>query len=801
MRKFLLFSVLSLLLNSSVALDFFRQHENITFGQKLESASGTFELGFFTTGASKHFLGIWFKVSPQAIFWVANRDSPIKNSSGVLSISDNGNLILLDNSNSTVVWSSNSTYTSNPTTVQLLESGNLVLRDLETNGVLWQSFDWPTNTILPGMKVGQDLVTGHEWSLYSWLTPDDPAIGRYHYKMDIFGSPEIFIWDGTQKHYRTGPWNGLRFSGIPDMTTFQDLFSFNFTVSVSEISYGFSNKPDSLLSRVMLNETGTMQRLVWDQHASSWSIFFSGPRDQCDFYTKCGVFGVCNANDAVVCSCFHGFEPRSQTGWYMRDTSQGCVRKTELDCANGGDGFNLVKGVKLPETHNATVDMTIDLDKCREKCLANCSCVAYSGADIRNGGSGCIMWVGDLIDTRFIDGGQDLYIKVARSDLDARKSRKTHLATIISVLLVAFALSLIPLGIFIWKKKKRDIGKVSSTSLSFSESSSLKDSELPLFDMDTINLSTNNFSIENKIGQGGFGGVYKGQLPNGQEIAVKRLAKQSSQGIHEFMNEVVLIAKLQHRNLVRLLGCCIHADERMLVYEYMSNKSLDCFIFDERMRPVLDWRVRLEIIQEIARGILYLHRDANMNIIHRDLKAANVLLDQNMVPKISDFGTARLFSGGQAELATQTIVGTWGYMSPEYAMSGKMSVKSDVYSFGVILLEILSGQRNNGNMVLLADSWRLWQSGKALQILDSTVSGPCPVPELLRCIQVGLLCVQECPEDRPTMASVSNMLSSDIALPQPKKPVVCTRIGNIIQTQLSESRSVYGVTVTDLQGR
>ncbi|KAJ4754754.1 Serine/threonine-protein kinase [Rhynchospora pubera] len=644
MRKFLLFSVLSLLLNSSVALDFIRQHENITYGQKLESASGTFELGFFTTDASKHFLGIWFKVSPQAIVWVANRDSPIKNSSGVLSISDNGNLILLDNSNSTVVWSSNSTYTSNPTTVQLLESGNLVLRDLETNGVLWQSFDWPTNTILPGMKVGQDLVTGHEWSLYSWLTSDNPAIGRYHYKMDIFGSPEIFIWDGTQKHYRTGPWNGLRFSGIPDMTTFQDLFSFNFTVSVSEISYGFSNKPDSLLSRVMLNETGIMQRLVWDQHASSWNIFFSGPRDQCDFYSKCGVFGVCNANDAVVCS-------------------------------------------------------------------------------------------------------------------------------------------------------------FSTTGLSFGESSSLKDSELPLFDMDTINLSTNNFSIDNKIGQGGFGGVYKGQLPNGEEIAVKRLAKQSSQGVHEFMNEVVLIAKLQHRNLVRLLGCCIHADERMLVYEYMSNKSLDCFIFDERMRPVLDWRVRLEIIQEIARGILYLHRDANINIIHRDLKAANILLDQNMVPKISDFGTARLFSGGQAEIATQTIVGTWGYMSPEYAMSGKMSVKSDVYSFGVILLEILSGQRNNGNLVLLADSWRLWQSGKALQILDSTVSGPCPVPELLRCIQVGLLCVQECPEDRPTMASVSNMLSSDIALPQPKKPVVCTRISNIIQTQLSESLSVYGVTVTDLQGR
>lgn len=421
MRKFLLFSLLILLVSLSVAVDLFRQHQNITYGEKLESVGGTFAFGFFATGAStkRYFLGIWFKVSPQAIVWVANRDSPLMSSSGVLSISDTGNLILLDNSNgSVIVWSSNSSYTTNPTSVQLLDTGNLVLRDLETNRVLWQSFDWPTNTFLPGMRVGKNLKTGHEWSLTSWSTSNDPAIGGFHYNMDTHGSPELFMWDGNEKkRYRTGPWNGLRFSGIPEMTTFQDMFNFSFTNSPDEISYGFSNKPGSLLSRVMLNETGNMQRLVWDQHTSSWSIFWSGPRDQCDYYKKCGVFGVCNANNAMVCSCFHGFEPRSPSGWYMRDTSQGCVRKTELGCANGGDGFNLVKGVKLPETHNATVDMTIDLDKCREKCLANCSCVAYSSADIRNRGSGCIIWVDELIDTRFIDGGQDLYIKVAQSDL------------------------------------------------------------------------------------------------------------------------------------------------------------------------------------------------------------------------------------------------------------------------------------------------------------------------------------------------------------------------------------------------
>jgi S-locus glycoprotein domain/D-mannose binding lectin/PAN-like domain len=420
MRKVLLFLLLILHLNLSLAVDLFKQHQNITDREKLESADGTFVLGFFTTGTlTRHYyLGIWFNVSQQAIIWVANRDSPLTNSSGILSISNTGNLILVDNSSGSVMWSSNSTYTTNTTFVQLLETGNLVLRDLETNVLLWQSFDWPTNTFLPGMRVGKNLKTGHEWSLSSWRSSDDPAIGEYHYIIDTNGSPELFMWDGTKKRrYRTGPWNGLRFSGIPEMTTFQDMFGFSFTNNQDEISYGFLNKKASILSRVMLNETGNMQRLVWDQNAGSWSEFWFGPRDQCDYYSKCGVFGVCNANDAMVCSCFHGFEPRSSSGWYMRDTSQGCVRMTGLACASGGDGFNLVQGVKLPATHNATVDMIIDLNKCREKCLANCSCVAYSGADIRNGGSGCIIWVNELIDTRFIDGGQDLYIRVARSDI------------------------------------------------------------------------------------------------------------------------------------------------------------------------------------------------------------------------------------------------------------------------------------------------------------------------------------------------------------------------------------------------
>uniref|UniRef100_A0A2N9GGZ5 Uncharacterized protein n=1 Tax=Fagus sylvatica TaxID=28930 RepID=A0A2N9GGZ5_FAGSY len=214
-------------------------------------------------------------------------------------------------------------------------------------------------------------------------------------------------------------------------------------------------------------------------------------------------------------------------------------------------------------------------------------------------------------------------------------------------------------------------------------------------DFGTIKVATDDFSDANKLGQGGFGVVYKGKLSNGQVIAVKRLSKDSGQGHLEFKNEVLLVAKLQHRNLVRLLGFCLEGNERILIYEFVPNASLDHFIFDPIKRMQLDWARRYKIIEGIARGLLYLHEDSQLRIIHRDLKTSNVLLDSKMNPKISDFGMARLFTLDQSEGNTSRIVGTYGYMSPEYAMHGQFSVKSDVFSFGVLVLEIISGQKNS----------------------------------------------------------------------------------------------------------
>lgn len=295
------------------------------------------------------------------------------------------------------------------------------------------------------------------------------------------------------------------------------------------------------------------------------------------------------------------------------------------------------------------------------------------------------------------------------------------------------------------------------------------------FDLNTILAATNNFSDENKIGAGGFGDVYKGLLSDGQQIAVKRLSGSSGQGVEEFKNEVALVAKLQHRNLVKLLGFCLEGEENILIYEYVPNKSLDYFLFDPEKQGQLDWSRRYKIIQGIARGILYLHEDSRLRIIHRDLKASNVLLDGNMNPKISDFGMARIFGVDQTQGNTNRIVGTYGYMSPEYAMHGQFSVKSDVFSFGVLVLEIISGKTNSYFFQadrpedLLSHAWKHWRNGTPLELMDPTLSDSYSRNEVIRCIHIGLLCVQEDVADRPTMASVILTLSSHsftLALPQ-----------------------------------
>ncbi|KAL9275353.1 G-type lectin S-receptor-like serine/threonine-protein kinase-like protein, partial [Drosera capensis] len=694
------------LVSTSAAIDTISIANPIKDGQNLTSAGGKFRLGFFCPGSNgRRYVGIWYNTIPtMTVVWVANRETPLFDTSGYLSISNHPPRLVLVNSTGFIIWSTNSTGSSMNPIAQLLDTGNLVVRDQDNDNLddfLWQSFDYPSDIQLPQMKLGWNLKTGLNRYVTSWASSNDPSLGGYIYGIDLKGYPEPVLRKGDVEQYRNGPWNGVRFVGNPNLKP-NSVFTYQFVLNGQEVYYVFQLVNSSVLSHRIVNQYGTMQRLIWSDQVQGWLVYLTEQSDSCDTYATCGMFGNCNIANTPECSCLEGYEPKLPKSWSSGDWSDGCVRKAPFSCANG-DGFYQYTNAKLPDTSFAWYNMSMTLDECRDMCLQNCSCVAYSNVYVDDGGSGCFMWIDILIDIEiFAQNGQDLYVRVAASELP-HGNQKMWTAIACSVLPVAV---LILYTTLYFRKKWRLYNEAKIAP---------KDGEpdLPLFRFNMIVRATNNFSDKNKLGEGGFGPVYKGELKGGQEIAVKRLSKDSKQGLDEFKNEVVCIARLQHRNLVRLLGCCIHAEERMLIYEYMPNKSLDYFIFgpaltsfllvfthlkwpDENRSMQLDWPRRLQIIHGIARGLLYLHEDSRLRIIHRDLKASNVLLDADMNPKISDFGMARSFDGNNSQAKTLRVVGTYGYMSPEYAIDGQFSVKSDVFSFGVLLLEIVSGKRNRG---------------------------------------------------------------------------------------------------------
>ncbi|XAR67510.1 Non-specific serine/threonine protein kinase [Bertholletia excelsa] len=776
----------------SRAADTITKTQNLADGETLVSAGGSFELGFFSPENSKNrYVGIWYKKIPVCtVVWVANRETPLTDKNGVLKLVDPGIIVLLNSSNGTV-WFTNASSTAPNPVVKLLDSGNLVLKlansdDSESNFV-WQSFDYPCDTLLPGMKLGKDFVTGLDRYLSSWKSKDDPAQGDYTYKLDPQGYPQAIISRGSIETYRSGPWNGARFSGRPNQKP-NNFYKFGMVFNAKEVYYYYDLVNPSVVSRLFLDQSGFLRRFTWIDQTKIWDLYLRTPADDCDTYNKCGAYGICNIASSPVCSCLSKFVASNSDKWGNGDWASGCIRRTPLSSDCNRDGFIKYSGIKLPDTRHSWISESMGLKECKLLCLKNCSCTAYSTLNISGGGdgTGCLFWSGDLVDIRQYSGqdGQDIYIRMASSEL-ARHSKRWEIVAVILALFVTvllLSLSLLLLRRRRRRKRLQPQGERSSArSLRYkseqdhNDRSQKEDLELPFFDFSIIAEATNDFSAKNKLGEGGFGPVYMGRLKCGQEIAVKRLSKNSSQGLDQFKNEVIYIAKLQHRNLVKLLGCCIEGEEKLLIYEYMPNKSLDYFIFDQERKRILDWPKRFHVITGIARGLLYLHQDSRLRIIHRDLKASNILLDIDMNARISDFGMARSFGGNETEANTQKVVGTYGYMSPEYMIDGVFSIKSDVFSFGVLVLEIVSGKRNRGfnhqehRHNLLGHAWRLYKEDRLEELIDQSLGNSILI-EVLRSIHVGLLCVQQSPEDRPSMASVVLMLGSEGALAMPKQP-------------------------------
>ncbi|KAF2310414.1 hypothetical protein GH714_009702 [Hevea brasiliensis] len=473
------------------------------------------------------------------------------------------------------MWSTNvSEEVTGTCVVQLLDSGNLVLIEERSKQVVWQSFDYPTDTHLPGMKVGLNRKTGFRSFLTSGRSADDPGIGDYSIELNPNGSPQAILYRGTKPYWRSSPWPAKQFVDIRNVS--------------------FINNQDEAYVTMDVFDASVI----------------------CESYGYCGAFGKC---DPVVhvrrfeCDCLPGYEPKIPWDWnLLMDGSSGCVRKRQESspvCRHGG-GFVEVASVKIPDTSEAVwLGLNMSPMDCELECTRNCSCSAYASIGIPEKGTGCLAWYGELMDTTInMEDGNNIYVRVDALELGS-----------------------------------------------------------------TIKWT---------------GG--------GREKTVQKFR----QGIEEFKNEVMLISKLQHKNLVKLIGCCIQGEEPMLVYEYLPNKSLDSFLFDAKMKP-----------------------------------------------KISDFGLARVFNGDQIQEETDKIVGTLDYYREE---------EQHVLSRGLL---------SEHDRI-----WHLWRENRPMEIVDSSLRESCPPHEVLRCIQIGLLCVQEDALDRPTMSTVVLMLNSETTLPPPGQP-------------------------------
>ncbi|CAL5082728.1 unnamed protein product [Urochloa decumbens] len=836
--------------------------ESLSPGDTIVSDGGAFVLGFFApsdAAPARQYLGIWYNdnitVTVRTVVWVANRDAPVTvderrsgSAAPSLSLANDTSSLVLSDAGGRVVWTANITAaaaaSSTAVAVVLQNDGNLVVRTPDGAAALWQSFDHPTDTFIPGMKVGlrrraRGRGVNDGWRIVSWKGPGDPSPGTFSYGMDPDTYLQLMLWNGTRVYWRSPAWTGYatvsRYHGATGTVIYVQVVD-----GEDEIYTTFSVNDGAPPTRYVVTDSGKFQLLSWSRNASAWTTLESSPSRACSPYGSCGANGYCDHTTqaaASACRCLDGFEPASREEWSRGVFDRGCRRSQALAPCDGGgggggegDAFLAMPNMKVPDKFVLLGNMTSG-ERCAAACRRNCSCVAYAFARLRSSSAKgdiarCLVWTGELVDTQMIGAFWGVTAETLNLRVPTGSTGKKARSKFVKILLPVLATVLVATcTVLVWFCKCRARGKGRSsesekklvpgtgsvrTSSELEEGNPAEDLEFPSIQFSDIVAATNNFSRACMIGRGGFGKVYKATFLGGREVAVKRLSKDSEQGIEEFKNEAILISKLQHRNLVRLLGCWTEGDERLLVYEYLANKGLDAILFDSERKSLLDWPTRLGIIKGVSRGLLYLHQDSRLTVIHRDLKASNVLLDAEMRPKIADFGMAKIFGENQQKANTKRVVGTYGYIAPEYQMEGVFSVKSDVYSLGILVLEIVSGVRISstddimGSPGLVPYAWKLWKEGKASDLADASIVESFALDELLLCIHVGLLCVQDDPNGRPLMSTVVSILENgSVSLPAPDQPAYFAERSLKLRGKGDDDveNSRNSLTMTVLQGR
>ncbi|KAI3769211.1 hypothetical protein L6452_00311 [Arctium lappa] len=481
------FSFHTLFMITTMAVDIIFMNQTIRDGQTIVSPQQSFELGFFSlrNASENRYLGIRYKrLATGTVAWVANRETPIRNKTGELTLRPDGVLALRDSTTDTIVWYTNTKGNAPNLVARLLDTGNLVVIDNDDDNerrenYIWQSFDHPGDTILPGMKFGWNFKRGIVTNITSWKSGDDPSRGPFIGYMNLDGLPQFYQNNGDLIQYRLGSWNGHAFTARPGVIP-SSIYKLEYVSNEREIYIKFDYTNGSVLNRLTVTPSGITGRFTWVNRTQGWFLFSPFNADTCERYALCGVYGTCDSTQSTTCGCMEGFAPKSRAQWDISDWTSGCQREVALDCGVK-EGFRKYRFMKLPDTRRSWYDTNMTIEQCNTKCRNECNCTAYAALDIKYG-TGCLLWYEELIDMRVIPKyGQDIYIRMAASELAL---------------------------VFVEKH-----GTIADKDVL----------DLPLFSLSTLVVATNNFSINNKLGQGGFGPVYKGILKDGQEVAVKRL--------------------------------------------------------------------------------------------------------------------------------------------------------------------------------------------------------------------------------------------------------------------------------------
>ncbi|KAF3951278.1 hypothetical protein ACB098_01G117100 [Castanea mollissima] len=734
---------------------------NISLGSSLSpknnsywlSSSGQFAFGFYKKD-NGFAIGIWMEaIQQKTVIWTAKRDDP--------PLPEDVNLRLNFSSDGMNIFTQNqvlqTTVINAPLqsafSASMLDTGNFVLYN-SSSMIIWQSFDFPTDTILPGQRLLENK------NLVSSISETNHASGKFQLIMQ--GDGNLVQYPASNPKPENAYWDSKTFTAGKKMSLNLDgnghLYLLNTTTgSVVKDFYGINSLSNKTFYRLTIGFDGILRLYSHSlNQGDDWISEWSPTSNRCDPIGLCGPNSYCTLLDQEpVCTCPPGFgfidQEQTILGCKKLFGTDGCISKN-------GDTFSLRELERIAWEDNTYSNVSSSKADCIKNCLMDCSCEVVLFEDQQ-----CRKQMLPLRYGRIKDGDQEriTIIKVG----EIKKERKKHLPIILfgSVTILVFALIVLAItSILIYRYRAWKNKNIENDGL-------IEDVTLRSYTYAELEKATNGFLDE--LGRGAFGTVFKGVIPNGRKVvAIKRLENVVAEGEREFRNEMKAIGRTYHKNLVKLFGYCHDGNNRLLVYEYMSNGSLAKFLFESERKP--SWEEKTRIALNVARGILYLHEECETQIIHCDIKPENILMDEHKCAKIADFGLAKLLMPNQTRTYTG-IRGTRGYVAPEWHGNLPITAKADVYSFGIMLLEIICGRRHvnmdlpEDEVVLANWVYDCFQAGELDELVkDEEVDRN----KLERMVRVGLWCIQDEPSLRPLIKKVVLMLEGTVEIPAPPSP-------------------------------